>query len=209
MTLTFQTSAGVIAGLISFTAFLPYAWDTVRGTARPNRATWVIWTVVGSILFASYSAAAGGPARWVPLSDALGPALMAVLSIRYGEGGWRRLDAGCLTLAGLSLIGWTLTGSPMLSLGVNLLLDLLGALPTVRNAFHHPADEPPFVWRLFFLGNVLNLLAIDHWGWHSAAYPLYVVLVSGLVNALICRPVAARKAGRPSLCNRSVQSAAK
>jgi hypothetical protein len=185
---------GLIAGFLSLIAYLPYARDTVRGVAQPNRATWMIWSVVGGLLFASYNAAAGGAARWVPLADALGPAVIAVLAVRYGKGGWSRLDAACLLLAGLSVIGWMVTGSPMVTLGINLFLALLGALPTFRNVYYQPDAEPALVWRLFLLSNVLNLLAIEHWSWSSAAYPVYAVFTAGLVNALICRPASRQRA---------------
>ncbi len=125
-----QAFCGFLAGFISIAAYVPYARDTARGIARPNRATWVIWSVVGGLLFASYNAAAGGSARWVPLSDAVGPAFIAVLAICYGEGGWNWFDLGCLLLAGLSVIAWALTGSPTLALSINLFLCVLGAIPT-------------------------------------------------------------------------------
>ena len=169
-------------------AYLPYAYDIVRGAARPNRATWLIWTVVGGLLFASYTAAAGGAARWVPLSDTLGPALIAALAIRYGKGGLNWFDLGCLTVAGLSVLGWVLTGSPLVSLNINLCLALLGGLPTFRSVYRDPAAEPPLVWCAFLLSNMLNLLAIEHWSWSSGAYPVYAVLAAWLVNVLIYRP---------------------
>lgn len=186
--MTLATLGGLIAGFLSLIAYLPYARDTIRGVAQPNRATWIIWSIVGGLLFASYNAAAGGAARWVPLADALGPVLIAMLAARYGRGGWNRLEVACLLLAGLSVIGWVLTGSPMVTLGINLLLAFLGAIPTFRNVYYHADTEPPLAWRLFLLSNVLNLLAIQHWSWSSAAYPVYAVFTAGLVNALICRP---------------------
>ena len=207
MTIPLQTLGGVLAGCISLFAYLPYARETVRGVARPNRATWLIWSVVSGLLFASYNAAAGGAARWVPLSDALGPAVIAVLAIRYGKGGWAWLDVACLTLAGLSVIGWVLTGSPMVSLWINLLLLFLGAIPTFRNLYFHPASEPALAWRLFLLSDLLNLLAIEHWAWASAAYPAYIALTAGVINALICRPALKRVINFPSLHCRAPQAA--
>jgi hypothetical protein len=173
-------------------AYLPYAYDIVRGTARPNRATWLIWTVVGGLLFASYSAAAGGAARWVPLSDTLGPGLIAMLAFRYGKGGLSWFDLACLAIGGLSVLGWVLTGSAMVSLNINLFLALLGALPTFRGVYRDPAAEPAIVWCAFLLGNMLNLAAVEHWSWRSGAYPAYTVFAAGLISVLIFRPAVRR-----------------
>jgi hypothetical protein len=192
MTGPLQPLAGVVAGFISMAAYLPYAYDIVRGTARPNRATWLIWTVAGGLLFASYNAAAGGAARWVPLSDTLGPALIAVLALRYGKGGWNWFDLGCLAIAGSSVFAWVLTGSPAVSLNINLFLALLGALPTFRSVYRDPGAEPTLVWCAFLLGNMLNLAAVEHWSWRSGAYPAYAVLAAGFVNMLIYRPALRR-----------------
>lgn len=186
--MTLHVIAGAVAGLLSLIAYVPYARDTARGIAQPSRATWIIWSVVGTLLFASYSAAAGGPARWVALADALGPAIIAILALRYGKAGWTWLDAACLFLAGLSLMGWAVTGSPLVALAINLLLAFLGAVPTLRNVYRAPATEPKLVWGLFLTSNVLNLLAIEQWTWSSACYPVYTVVTAGLVNALIWRP---------------------
>jgi len=180
-----QTVVGRIAGVISLLGFLPYVVAVLRRKARPNRATWLIWTAVGGLLFASYDASAGGSARWVPLSDALGPLMIAVLSLRYGEGGFTRFDRGCLMLAAVSVVAWALTGSALVALAINLFIDLLGALPTMRKAYADPASESALTWRIFLFGNVLNLLAIQRWNVGSAAYPIYVVLVSGIVNVLL------------------------
>ena len=188
MTDSWQHLLGRVAGLISIAGFLPYAIAIWRGKARPNRVTWLTWSVVGGILFASYEVEAGGAARWVPLSDAAGPALIAVLSIRHGEGGFSRFDRWCLLLAGASLIGWAVSGSAMVALWLCLAIDVIGALPTIRKVFLDPKSEYALTWRVFFTGNLLNLFAIERWTLASAAYPLYVVAVSGIVNVLISAP---------------------
>ena len=192
MTGYIQSSAGIIAGVISLVTYVPYAYDVIRGTARPNRATWLIWALSGGLLFASYSAAAGGAARWVPFSDALGPAIIAVLAIRYGKGGFSWFDVGCLTIAGFSVLGWMLTGSPATALNINVLLAFMGAVPTFRSVYRDPDAEPALVWGAFLLSNSLNLAAVEAWSLSSGLYPVYAVLAAGLVNVLIHRPRSGR-----------------
>ena len=192
---------GCAAGIISLAGFFPYAVAIVRGHARPNRATWLIWSVVSALLFASYDASVGGAARWVPLSDTVGTAAIGVLSFRHGEGGLGRFDVTCLALAGLSALAWGLTGSADIALGMNIFVAVLGALPTVRKAHADPASESLLTWCIFLAGNSLNLVAIEAWSVKSAAYPLYAALVAALVTTLLLRrapgPVAPMKARAP------------
>jgi hypothetical protein len=190
--MSMHSLTGVVAGVISITAFLPYAHSVVSCNLRPSSVTWLIWTVVGGLLFASYDAVGGGAARWVPLTDALGPAVIAYFSLSYRQGGFSRFDVGCLALAAGSVIAWVWTGSPAVALAINLFIALLGALPTFRNAYRNPASEPALAWGMFLLGNLLNLMAIEDWSLRSAAYPVYAVLVSGLMNVLLFPRLAKR-----------------
>src|SRR5688572_11025851 len=88
--------AGKVAGVVSFVAFVPYILAILRGETKPNRATWWIWTVVGFMLGASYYSSGANNTIWVPVSYIVGPLVTALLSIKYGEGGWNRFDKGCL-----------------------------------------------------------------------------------------------------------------
>lgn len=184
---SWQSAVGYAAGIISLAGFFPYAAAIVRRRARPNRATWLIWSVVSALLFASYDASVGGAARWVPLSDTVGTAAIAALSFRYGEGGLGRFDLACLGLAILSAFAWMLTGSAEMALGMNVFVAVLGALPTVRKAHVDPASESLLTWCIFLAGNSLNLVAIEAWSVKSAAYPLYAALVAALVTGLLLR----------------------
>jgi len=122
------------------------------------------------------------------LSDALGPAAIAAISFRYRRAGLSRLDLGCLTLAGLSVIGWVLIGSATVTLIVNLFIALLGALPTLWSVYRDPASESILAWRLFLFGNALNLSAIEVWNMTSASYPVYAVAISALIVFLLSSP---------------------
>ena len=39
----FAPLLGVLAGAIGFADMIPYVRDTLRGTTRPHRGTWLIW----------------------------------------------------------------------------------------------------------------------------------------------------------------------
>jgi hypothetical protein len=180
-----QLLIGGAAGIISIAGFVPYARSAIRGGARPSYATWLVWTVVGILLFASYDAGVGGTARWVPLTDALGPAAIAAIAWRYRQSELSRLERGCLVLAGLSVVAWVLTGSPLSTLTINLFIAFIGALPTLWKTYRDPGGESILAWRLFFAANTLNLAAIGVWDLRTAAYPVYAVVIAGIMNVLL------------------------
>jgi len=185
--MTVSTIAGPAAGAIALLGFVPYLRSAVNGTTRPNRASWWIWTVVGGLLCASYRTLGAREAIWVSISYVVGPLLTALVSVRYGEGGWGRLERACLAGAGVTLGLWWISGSPALALFLNVLLDACGAVPTVVKTWRDPASEDLLSWSLFLTGNTLNLLAVPAWTLTGAAYPLYLFAVAATVVGLSLR----------------------
>jgi hypothetical protein len=184
----FSIFLGKAAGVLSFVAFFPYIISILRGQTKPNRATWWIWTVVGIMLGASYYSSGARYTMWVPISYVVGPFIIALVAIKYGEGGWTRFDRGCLVGVGISLLAWWLLHSPQIALFINIFIDFLGALPTIRKAYENPLGEDRLAWIIFFLGNTANLLAVNSWSLTIISYPLYMLLSGGLITALVCRP---------------------
>lgn len=177
---------GQIAGIVSLVAFVPYILAIFRGETRPNRATWWIWTVVGLMLASSYVFSSGASHTiWVPVSYVIGPLVIAILSIRYGEGGWTYFDRMCLFGAGVSLVLWWIFNSPFVALLINLFIDIMGALPTVHKVYYDPNSEDRTAWSLFFIGNTLNVFATEAWMFEILIYPVYMFLGSGVIAMLI------------------------
>lgn len=177
--------AGKVAGIVSLAAFIPYILAILRGETKPNRATWWIWAVVGLMLGASYYSSGANHTIWVPVSYIIGPFVTAILSIKYGEGGWTRFDRSCLLGAGVSMVLWWIFSSPLIALLINLFIDLMGALPTIRKAYHEPESEDRTAWALFFAGNTANLFAVETWMFAISVYPIYMFFGSGIITALI------------------------
>jgi hypothetical protein len=180
-----QAKIGEIAGILSLAAFLPYWWAILRRKTRPNRATWLIWLVVGMAIASSYRASGASYTIWVPISYTIGPLVTSIVGIKYGEGGWTKFDRSCLLLSLISLIPWLLLRSPGITLLVNIFVDLLGAMPTIRKSYLHPDGEDLGSWVMFTIANGMNILAIDRWSWEIALYPLYLFTTCMIICGLL------------------------
>jgi hypothetical protein len=152
--------------------------------------------VVGIIIAASYRAAGASATIWVPISYVIGPFVTSLLGIRFGQGGWTKFDRFCLLTAALSLILWQVSSSSDLALAINIGIDLLGALPTIRKSLIDPYGEDLLAWLLFFVANTLNVLAIDRWNWQVAIYPLYMFCITGTIYWVLWQ---GRRKGRKSI----------
>jgi hypothetical protein len=178
-------SLGLVAGVIGLAGFVPYLVSAWRGAPRPDRATWVVWSVVSSVLAASYVSTGARQTMWVPLGYALGATAIAVLALAKGEGSWTRIDLACLAAAGVSLTVWALSGNPMTALVMNLVVDLFGAVPTLRAVLRDPSSESSAAWSIFLLANTLNLLALPMLSIEHVLYPAYLFALSAAMMAFI------------------------
>lgn len=181
----YKTLFGQVAGLVALAAFVPYIVSILLGKTRPNRATWIIWTLVGVMLATSYHYSGDHLTIWVPVSYVIGPFVTMLLSIRYGEGGWTSLDRACLLLAVVSVFPWWLTGEPLVALLLNLFVDSLGVVPTLHKAYTEPETEDRLTWSMFCLANTLNLFALRQGTFAETAYPVYMFVAVGLVTIFI------------------------
>lgn len=177
--------AGQVAGIVSLVAYASYVLAILRGETKPNRATWWVWTVVGLMLGSSYYYSGANHTIWVPVSYIIGPFVIAILSIKHGEGGWDRFDKYCLFGAGVSIVLWWAFSSPFIALLINLVIDLMGALPTIRKVYHEPEKEDRTAWTLFLVGNTINLFAVEMWTFTISVYPIYMFLVNGVIAGLV------------------------
>jgi hypothetical protein len=168
---------GIVSGLISLLGYLPYVLSILKGRTKPNRATWIIWTVIGMLLVASYYFTGDIKAIWVPLAFFVGPFIVMILSFFYGQSNWSILDISCLIAAALSLIAWVITGDPLVALLINVFIDFLGAIPTLHKTFLNPETEDLKAWVLFFIGSAINIAAIITWD-ITIIYPLYLVAIT-------------------------------
>lgn len=183
-----RTIVGIIAGLVSILGFMPYLITIFQGKTRPNRASWWIWGVLSLILGLTYYSSGARDTIWVPAFYAIFQMIIAIVSIKHGEGGWNQFDRTCLLGAGGSLLFWWWFNSALLAIMINLTIDSLGALPTIKKCIFKPESEDLLSWALFFTANTLNLVAIEHWSVELLTYPLYLFCLSGIIFILLLLP---------------------
>lgn len=185
---SFTIINGWLAGIITFCGYVPYFISTVKGKTKPHRATWWILVLVGLMLVGSYYSLGAKDSLWVPIGYVIGPLIIAILSLWYGEAGWSTFDTLCLTGASIAGILWWLFRSPLIALIINLTMDWFGLMPTVKKAYHRPHTEDQLSWICWFFGSFLNLFAIEHWTFELGIYPIYMVLGNGIIVILVCWP---------------------
>ena len=71
---------------------------------------------------------------------------------------------------------------------MNIVVDSLGAIPSLRKTWIDPASESLAAWLLFLAGNTLNMATLENGSLEIVAYPLYLTIVAGVFVLLQLRP---------------------
>lgn len=199
---------GIASALLSTYAYLPYVFDTVSGRTRPQRASWMIWSVLGSIALGSQIYEGASASLWFAAIQVSGTVLIFLLSLRHGTGGlFNRSDTCVLAAAAVGVIAWALTETAIYALAITITISMMGGAITVAKAFRTPESETLTTWFASFLAASLAIVAVGSLDWVLLAYPLYLWLLNGaiVVAILIGR---ARQSRAPVFVPRHTKNAA-
>ena len=188
--------AGIGAGIFSLLGFVPYIITIFQGKTSPNRASWSIWASLGIVLAVSNYSAGARETMWLLTAYAVCQITIAVLSLKYGEGGWNTFDRTCLLGAFVSIILWQLFDSPLIAITISIAIDSLGALPTIKKSYLQPETEDLFSWMMFWTAGTLNICALAQWSVELAAQPIYLFAFNSIVVILLLIPSFQSRTGR-------------
>jgi general stress protein CsbA len=186
--INWHTIFGIASGLVLLLGNIPYVLSIRRGDTKPNRVTWGIWTTIGLILLGSSYSSGATNTLWLLVSIVVSQSIITFYAFKYGRGKWQKLDRLCLVGAGLSLLLWLLSGSPLVAILMNTTMDMLGAVPTISKIYRDPDSEDLLFWSMSFTSAVLNLFAIEHFSLSFVVFPIYLFILNVIILVLITRP---------------------
>lgn len=169
---------GILSGIIAIISYVPYVKDILTKKAKPEQASWLIWTVLAGIAFFSQMAKGASQSLWFTGIDSLGAAFIFVLATRYGFKGIKKRDLIALSFAVFGLVCWYITHNALYALLLAIAVDAIGATLTVWKAYKYPHSETYFVWVLICIAGPLAMISIHAWNVTLLLYPFYVTLAN-------------------------------
>jgi hypothetical protein len=176
---------GLAAGLIGVLDTIPYVRDTLRGSTRPHRGTWLIWGVLAVVV--SFSQYADGASWSLVMAgvQAVLTSLVFVLSVRRGEGGVSRADITMIAIAGAGVTGWIVADEPIVATACVVAADLIGAGLMVPKTYRDPDSETLITFAFASLGGALAAGAVGAIDVSLLLYPVYYCVINGAIALLI------------------------
>jgi hypothetical protein len=176
---------GYLAALLSIVAVLPYIRDILKGKTKPERASWFIWTVLGSIAFFSQLEKGASNSLWMVGTSTVCVLIVSILSIKFGSGGFARRDKISLLIAAIGLLLWFFTKEAAIALFITIIIDLTGSFLTVVKSLEDPESETISTWIIAFISGIFAALSVGEWSFILLVYPLYIFLANFAVVVAI------------------------
>src|SRR5262245_13093780 len=137
-----------LAGALTMVCVVPYLLDTVRGTTKPQRMSWFVFSVMAGIASVSQFAAGASAGAWLTAGAAVGFGAVFIVSLPHGEGGFRPADLSVLAVAAAGLVLWATTGDPLTALLAIVVAEVAAIMLTVTKAYRAPETETSSAWLL-------------------------------------------------------------
>ena len=169
-----------VGALIQIIALIPYGIEVVRGTTKPNKISWLLWSVapiIGAI--AAFSKGVGWAVLPVFMSG-FAPLVIFILSIFNKKAYWelKTFDYYCGGASVVALILWAITKEANLAIIFAIISDGLAAFPTLIKSWSDPESETPITYLLSLLAVITTYTAITTKDFASLAFPIYLTFIN-------------------------------
>lgn len=164
---------------------IPYSRSILKRETKPQRMTWLIWSILSIIALFSQLAKGGTWSLFLTVGDTIAILIVFIFSLKFGVGGLRKIDIISFCGAGVSLLLWYLTKEPAVALFLIILIDFIGATLTISKAWHDPSSENYIGWLICGVGGFLGTLAVGEWNFILLAFPIYICLINFLMTGII------------------------
>lgn len=171
----------VLLGALAILAgCLSYAYETIKGRTKPNRITWILWSIAPLIATAAGMKNGVTWAVTPVFMSGFGPLLILCSTFFNKNAYWKleRFDYLCGFFSFLALILWAITKNATTAISFAILSDAAAAIPTLKKSWQNPGTETyaPYLGGLFSASTAFFAIVI--WNFSSLAFPIYLIALN-------------------------------
>jgi hypothetical protein len=189
---TFRNLMTAGAVILAIAGFVPYIWTIWRDRnkvdgVKPSQTSWIIWGTLTTLTAAGMHQS--GTLNGQMIIYVIGDCIVVPMALIWGTRNWKPLDYACLAGAGVGLVLWAATDTPLVAILVGSGITFIGSLPTFGKTWTNPEQEPPSAWVIAASTSALQSLAIPEFTLAHATSPLtYLVIQVGICGLIFLRP---------------------
>ncbi len=160
-----------------------YIRSMFRGGAKPNRVTWLMWSIAPFIATAAAASSGVGWAVVPVFMTGFAPFLIFTASFFAKRAYWKlhTFDYVCGALSAAALVFWVITMEPNYAIILAIASDALASIPTLTKVWRNPETESvwPFITGIF---NALTSFVVAvTWNFSEIAFPAYLAIINALL----------------------------
>jgi len=179
----------ILGSLIQLIGCASYIKDTIKGVTKPNRVTWLLWSIA-PIIATIAALSKGVTIAVLPTFVAgFGPLLVFLATFINRNSYWKlgKNDYICGAFSILALILWGITNEANIAIIFAILSDFTAALPTFIKSWKEPKSESIAPFTTGLISTSTTFFALTMWNFAELAFPIYLLIINTLLILTIKR----------------------
>ena len=172
-----------VAAFATLLATFVYVRSMFKGGAKPNRVSWLMWSIAPFIATAAAISNGVGWAALPVFMSGLSPFLIFTASFVSKKAHWTlaSFDYVCGLLSGLALVLWYVTEDPNVAITFAIVSDGLASIPTLTKGWKHPETESAWPFMVGAFNASTSFWAFTMWTFSAYAFPAYLIVINILL----------------------------
>jgi hypothetical protein len=177
----------IVGALIGAAGSVAYLKNTVKGKVKPNRVSFLLWSVAPVIAFFAQIKQGVGLEALMTFSAGFLPMTVFIASFVNKQAKWKItwFDLICGAFSLLGLILWIITKVGNIAILFSIVADGFAAVPTIIKAYKYPDTEIAWPWIATVFGVVLTLLTLPAITFANSGFILYILVVNTVIYTLV------------------------
>jgi hypothetical protein len=178
-----------VGAAVNLLGILSYLKNTLRGTTKPNRVTWLMWSIAPLIATAAAFSDGVRLAVLPVFMAGFGPLIIFIASFINKNSYWKleKFDYLCGFFSVLALIFWAITKDPIVAIIFSIASDGFACMPTIAKAWRHPETETGIAFVSGLFSALTSFAAVSVWVFSQYAFALYLVIANSVLIFAIYR----------------------
>ena len=177
----------IVGTLIGAAGSVAYLIHTVKGKVKPNRVTFLMWSIAPLIAFSAQISQRVGLEALMTFSTGFLPFTVFLASFINKQSEWKltRFDLICGVLSLMGLVLWMITKVGNVAIFFSIVADGIAAVPTIVKAYKYPDTEIAWPWIATVFGVILTLLTLSTLTFANCGFIIYILVMNTIIYSLV------------------------